>query len=576
MSCTPTTLASRYSGAMLSQSGDGFEMQINDISEIILNQSDPSVRFDLEQLKSVTSVFNRVLRYTDLTDYPVIDNRLNTRTQSDFTSFGLSYFEVADFLTQTSLNIDLVQYELVEFDNTQTYRANYPNLLITNLTAPYRDILNQYEGYLSDNANANASSGFCSTISNAFGQVMQIVSGIQVGTKLIDSLLGDLQNFSESNLQQLINNFVGDVISQLNTLQQKLVETIDNLVNTFIKQLDGVIVSITTLLNDLSNLRIHVANKLQAQFQNVREFFSDFTVENVKKSIYDFINKATSQFEELTPENIGLLLFRFCQFSEFLQSFFKSPLNTLKQYQSNIVLQREVLFAVSSENTKRVVNFGGFRLQDTEIDNARERMRERVNGVAESVPAGEAFNYIPNTKLTVQERQFSIDPSADGLPGIIQWAPSVIQMGKSVTDAGDDAGFKRVSFEILEKAIMAAKRVGKQIIINSAFRSREYNDRLRDSGSGVARNSLHTTGKALDISMDGFTDDDIKRFISALSSEGVGGLKYYEDSNFIHVDTGQVRTWGNNGRFSRSVAMHLNGEYRSGPQYPSSNSVNGF
>lgn len=75
----------------------------------------------------------------------------------------------------------------------------------------------------------------------------------------------------------------------------------------------------------------------------------------------------------------------------------------------------------------------------------------------------------------------------------------------------------------------------------SGYRSRSTNDYLRaHGGGGVAANSLHLVGKAIDIRVPG--TDLRKLYRTALSLRG-GGVGIYPGSDFVHVDTGRVRTW---------------------------------
>lgn len=74
----------------------------------------------------------------------------------------------------------------------------------------------------------------------------------------------------------------------------------------------------------------------------------------------------------------------------------------------------------------------------------------------------------------------------------------------------------------------------------SAYRSPQTNEMLRDRSSGVAKNSQHTTGKAIDIRLQGI--DTAKLRDAAIARQG-GGVGYYQESNFVHVDTGRVRRW---------------------------------
>jgi uncharacterized protein YcbK (DUF882 family) len=77
--------------------------------------------------------------------------------------------------------------------------------------------------------------------------------------------------------------------------------------------------------------------------------------------------------------------------------------------------------------------------------------------------------------------------------------------------------------------------------IISGYRSPATNEMLRHTGGGgVAKKSLHMLGQAADIRLPGCQLSQLHRAAIALNRGGVG---YYPRSNFIHVDTGRVRTW---------------------------------
>jgi uncharacterized protein YcbK (DUF882 family) len=76
--------------------------------------------------------------------------------------------------------------------------------------------------------------------------------------------------------------------------------------------------------------------------------------------------------------------------------------------------------------------------------------------------------------------------------------------------------------------------------IISAFRSPATNAMLARKGGGVSTKSLHLSGRAIDIRLPGVATADLR---DAGRSLGAGGVGYYPDSDFIHVDTGRVRYW---------------------------------
>jgi uncharacterized protein YcbK (DUF882 family) len=83
--------------------------------------------------------------------------------------------------------------------------------------------------------------------------------------------------------------------------------------------------------------------------------------------------------------------------------------------------------------------------------------------------------------------------------------------------------------------------VSRPFNIVSGYRSPETNANLRRHSDGVAKNSLHMQGRAIDIRLDGYDTRTIRDAALAMQRGGVG---YYPDSNFVHIDTGNVRSWG--------------------------------
>lgn len=76
--------------------------------------------------------------------------------------------------------------------------------------------------------------------------------------------------------------------------------------------------------------------------------------------------------------------------------------------------------------------------------------------------------------------------------------------------------------------------------IISAYRSPATNDMLRQRSGGVAKNSQHLLGKAIDVRL---TDIELSELRDTAIAMQRGGVGYYAESNFVHIDTGRVRRW---------------------------------
>lgn len=78
------------------------------------------------------------------------------------------------------------------------------------------------------------------------------------------------------------------------------------------------------------------------------------------------------------------------------------------------------------------------------------------------------------------------------------------------------------------------------IHVISAYRSPALNSELYKTGHKVAKNSFHTHGMAMDIQIPGVSTKDLRNFAYALDRGGVG---YYPENGFVHVDVGPKRRW---------------------------------
>ena len=75
----------------------------------------------------------------------------------------------------------------------------------------------------------------------------------------------------------------------------------------------------------------------------------------------------------------------------------------------------------------------------------------------------------------------------------------------------------------------------------SAYRSPKTNAKLASQGRGVARRSYHMRGMAMDVRL---PDRELRGLRRLALSMKAGGVGYYPRDGFLHIDTGQVRSWG--------------------------------
>ena len=104
--------------------------------------------------------------------------------------------------------------------------------------------------------------------------------------------------------------------------------------------------------------------------------------------------------------------------------------------------------------------------------------------------------------------------------------------------SGDAHAMDPALLDLLHDVQQATGRGGRFEII-SAYRSPATNRMLAERG-GVADRSLHLTGQAMDVRLPGVRTVDLQR---AALDRARGGVGYYPESDFVHLDTGRVRRW---------------------------------
>ena len=104
----------------------------------------------------------------------------------------------------------------------------------------------------------------------------------------------------------------------------------------------------------------------------------------------------------------------------------------------------------------------------------------------------------------------------------------------------------RMDLSVLRTIVDAAMHFQVTTVkIVSAFRHPKFNEYLRKKCRQVARRSRHVLGQAIDFSLPGVPVDALYDYLLGLR---FGGIGHYPGSQFIHLDSGPVRTWqGGNG-----------------------------
>ena len=95
-------------------------------------------------------------------------------------------------------------------------------------------------------------------------------------------------------------------------------------------------------------------------------------------------------------------------------------------------------------------------------------------------------------------------------------------------------------FDLLSDLTAAVGHPGTEIDIVCGYRTPWSNEFLRRTTVGVAKHSQHMLGEAIDIRIPGVPTARLRDAALGLHRGGVG---YYPQSQFVHVDLGPIRRW---------------------------------
>lgn len=120
-------------------------------------------------------------------------------------------------------------------------------------------------------------------------------------------------------------------------------------------------------------------------------------------------------------------------------------------------------------------------------------------------------------------------------------ASAVAQLERVLRDhrANEEHPIDSGLYDQLSAVALQAGRDARFEVI-SGYRSPHSNARLAAAGSGVAKRSLHMQGRAIDVRLKGASCTSVRDIALAMARGGVG---FYRKSNFVHLDTGRVRSW---------------------------------
>ena len=530
---TSTPLSSRFDAQVLRADSAIFDTLFDASS--MLTQTNPLDRVDRQTAIDMTNSLNNALSNIDMTNYPTLSARVN--------QFPITYVEVADFIYGNNTDTTTL-YPIIRDYN--------PQLL---LPVPFDDFLSDLDLYFDANLGKTISGGVCGQFGNIFTKILGLFTLIDTAKALID----DIKNLSEKDPLKKIKSLTLQGV--IKSLKENIDKIIKKLVKTIKKKIEAMVDSVTDTITDICVGAERMYKKLKKMADDIKKFFEEASIEKFVERIEKFIAETSAQFERLTVENVALLMFRFCQFTELLQSLLYGGVNKLTAIAQAIAVQKTIAKNASLQETASAVDAGAVRVSvesrcktvNTIITDNNEAVKKNIeeiddsssgvtslDGVVDGV-VGDVLDPTSGRKSEATLSKMSKTPvltpkeatpeelalvrtiTEDGLSGYFTFTSSVKKNNQ----------WQGIAPIVWVKLIRMVNMTSTEYVVNSGHRNKEYNKSV-----GGAKKSIHMSGYAIDIKVS--VSKRSKTFVAAQYA-GFTGIGIY--STFMHLDCGSRRMW---------------------------------
>lgn len=173
--------------------------------------------------------------------------------------------------------------------------------------------------------------------------------------------------------------------------------------------------------------------------------------------------------------------------------------------------------------------------------------RRFVQGVLSAAIAAAAMSRLAYATASAQRRLVVVNTHTGEVVDAIYWTDGRYQLAELgrldwlLRDhrSGDVLAIDQGLFDLLSE-LAADAGVDPRYQLISGYRSPATNAKLAAASDGVSSKSLHMEGRAIDVRLEGLPTAKLRDL--ALAKQ-VGGVGYYPQSDFVHLDLGRVRSW---------------------------------
>jgi hypothetical protein len=426
-----------------------------------------------------------------------------------------------------------------------------------------------------------AVSSICQFLSDPFNKINDTLSqfsGFLGGFKSLKDLIDGLQNPLDAITGFALGVFpdfppsLDDIQAKLSALSikkfaQGLIDSVADVVNSIKDKVANIAESVSKAIGNIIGLqgknKLSINAWFSKQFANIQNALSEGNIANLTKNIATTIAQAASGIIKLTLGAIEQLLFLFCKMATQVENSLMSLLNPVQTAADRIANTTASLATGSGDATRNAVEAGRPVVEPTALAAQCQSYVDAVNatGTNSSNPANPSFEAGDKTPIIAPSNYSSHpDPTSWSnltfLPKVLNNQFFATYGDLRLSDSGGGVinvkaqgitpaiGYYGLDLHVIEMMNEVGKIMGLKLNVNSGFRHPYYNQYLRNTTSGVAKNSQHMSGKAMDIGTFGATHPRRLEFLTLCKKIGFQGFGYYK--TFTHCDVGAKRHWNTN------------------------------
>ncbi len=473
------------------------------------------------------------------TDFPFVQERIaqGPISQTEYREFLKDYNYTVD--TPTSVGITTGSATTTIKNNPRQHMEHFNNFLKLTIAGV-------------------AVSSLCKFLSDPFNK-------ITAASELFSAFLGGFKSLKDliASLGDPLDAISG-LASSLKEFANSLINSVADIVNTIKDKISNIAESVSKAIGNMIGLqgknKLSINAWFAKQFANIQNALSEGNIANLTKNIATKIAEAVKGFATLTAEAIEFLLFLFCKMATAVENSLMSLLDPVQNAADRIANISASLATGSGDATRNAVEDGRPVIEPTALAAQCQAYIDAVNagGTNSSNPANPSFEAGDKTPI-IAPSNYSNHPDPKSWSNLI-FLPQVVNNQFFVThgnlrlsDSGGGIinvkaqgispaiGYYGLDLHTIEMMNEVAKIMGMTFKCNSGFRHPYYNQHLRHTTSGVAKNSMHKTGKAMDIGTFGRTHPRRLEFLTLCKKIGFHGFGYY--NGFTHCDRGAKRHW---------------------------------